>query len=585
MTSGLGADTALRTWLRALEATKDVTRTGALTLAALVRDNARTNPDAIALIDEDTTLSYAELVAGMDECVAWAASSGVPQGGTFGLVMPNRAAFPAIWLGLSGAGYVVALANHTLSAQAIARALAGAGCHAAIIDAGMDPAIAAALAEDFPVTVWSAGHPPAKPALAGSPAPVAKPPCGGDTALLIFTSGTTGMPKAARLSHARIMQWSLWFAGLMDVSGADRLYDCLPLYHGTGGVSALGAMLARGASVVIRRRFSARRFWADVADTHCTIFQYIGELCRYLAAAPPDPAEGRHRLRLFCGNGLRGEVWDLLDRRFAVPRILEFYGATEGAVSLYNCDGRRGAIGRVPGFLAHRFPIALVRCDPATGALLRSADGLCQPCDADEPGEALGRLDPNDPSPARHFEGYTDHSAADSRITRSVLAPGDIWYRTGDLMRRDADGFFWFIDRLGDSFRWKGELVSSTDVAATLCRAPGVHDAVVYPVQVPAAEGRAGMAAIVIGEEFTLEAFAQFLTAALPDYARPLFLRRCSELATTATFKPVKAALMREGYSNTPAGTQLWIYDRSACGYGELTDDLRLRLAAGNLRL
>ena len=189
-----------------------------------------------------------------------------------------------------------------------------------------------------------------------------------DRALTIYTSGTTGLPKAANVSHRRMMQWSLWFAGLMNTGPDDRMYNCLPMYHSIGGVMATGALLVRGGSVVIREKFSASHFWDDMVDWDCTLFQYIGELCRYLVNAPEHPRERQHRLRLRCGNGLRADTWEKFQSRFDIPKILEFYAATEGNVSLYNVEGKLGAIGRVPPFLAHRFPLALVKFDVARGA-------------------------------------------------------------------------------------------------------------------------------------------------------------------------------------------------------------------------
>ena len=183
--------------------------------------------------------------------------------------------------------------------------------------------------------------------------------------------GTTGLPKAVNISHARVLEWSLWFAGLMDIGPDDRMYDCLPMYHSIGGVVAVGAMLVHGGSVLIRPSFSASRFWDDVADGGCTVFQYIGELCRFLVNSPAHPRERAHALRLACGNGLQAEVWTRFTERFQIPHVVEYYAATEGSVSLYNVEERPGAIGRIPPYLAHRFPMALIRCDPATGTALR----------------------------------------------------------------------------------------------------------------------------------------------------------------------------------------------------------------------
>ena len=419
-------------------------------------------------------------------------------------------------------------------------------------------------------------------ALSGAPlAPGERPPLTlGDEALLIYTSGTTGMPKAARVSHLRVMTWSQWFAGIMDARPTDRLYDCLPMYHSIGGVAAVGAMLAAGGCVIVRRGFSAGRFWDDVAASGATIVQYIGELCRYLLAAPPGEADRAHRVRLCCGNGLRADVWLAFEARFAIPRVIEFYAATEGSFSLFNLEGKVGAVGRVPAFMAHRSPVALVRFDPETERPARGPDGFCVRCGTDEAGEALGAIAAG---ADRRFEGYTDAQASRDKVLRDVFAPGDAWLRTGDLMKRDAAGFFSFVDRVGDTFRWRAENVSCAAVTAALADCPGVVAASVYGVAVPGTEGRAGMAAVVAGEGFDPAALRAHLAARLPRYARPLFLRVTGALAMTGTFKPRRAALVAEGYDPARVADPLLFDDGTR--YVPLDAALHAAIVSGAVRL
>jgi len=377
------------------------------------------------------------------------------------------------------------------------------------------------------------------------------------------------------------MQWSLWFAGMMDVVPSDRMYCCLPMYHSIGGVVVTGAALVAGASVFISERFSASRFWDDIADRDCTLFQYIGELCRYLAAAPPHPRERAHKLRLACGNGLRREVWEAFQSRFAIPQILEFYAATEGSFSLYNAEGKPGAIGRIPSYLAHRFPVALVKFDVELGEPARGPDGFCVRCAPDEQGEAIGKL----AAGAGRFEGYTDASASAKKVLRNVFAKGDSWYRTGDLMRRDRSGFFYFVDRIGDTFRWKGENVSTGEVEEVIAACPGVVEVAVYGVAIPGAEGRAGMAVIVPGDGFDLAQLRQHLAQRLPDYARPVFLRIRDGIALTGTFKPQKQQLALEGYDPAAIGDDLYLDDRARGAYIRLEAALHRRIQDGKIRL
>jgi fatty-acyl-CoA synthase len=377
------------------------------------------------------------------------------------------------------------------------------------------------------------------------------------------------------------MQWTHWFAGLIGTTPEDRMYNCLPMYHSVGGVVATGAVLVGGGSVVLRERFSASQFWDDVARWDCTLFQYIGELCRYLVGAPPHPLEREHRLRLACGNGLRRDVWEAFQHRFEIPRIIEFYAATESSFSLYNCDGKPGSIGRIPPFLAHRFPVAIVKTDTDTGETLRGPDGFCIRCAADEIGEAIGKLTES----GGRFEGYTDTAASERKILRDVFEAGDAWYRTGDLMRKDRAGYFYFVDRIGDTFRWKGENVSTIEVEEAISDCPGVAEAVVYGVAVSGADGRAGMAALVTGTEFDLVDFAAHIAAKLPDYARPAFLRICDKIAATGTFKPQKPALAREAFDPGATNDAIYVFDRSQAAFVPLDAELYSCIQRGEMRL
>jgi fatty-acyl-CoA synthase len=357
------------------------------------------------------------------------------------------------------------------------------------------------------------------------------------------------------------------------------------MYHSIGGVVAPGATLVNGGSVVLRQRFSASHFWDDVVESNCTLFQYIGELCRYLIHSPPHPREAEHRLRLCCGNGLRPDVWDEFKRRFRIPWILEFYAATESNFSLYNCEGKLGAIGRIPPFLAHRLPVELVKFDAKTREAIRNEQGFCIRCYANEVGEAIGKILDDHSSAGSRFEGYTDKEASSRKILRSVFVNGDAWFRTGDLMRRDDKGYFYFVDRVGDTFRWKGENVSTTEVADTISAFFGVIESVVYGVTIPGMEGRAGMAAIVVSHDFDLIAFRQHLAERLPEYARPLFLRILSELETTATFKPKKQGLSREGYDPTATVHTIYFDDRARQAFVKLDAALYKRIRTGDVRL
>lgn len=581
----------LKAWIRALEATAPIERGEAPILPVLFDSLAARFGDATALIARETTLSYRGLAEAVNRYARWGLEQGFRSGDVVCLLMPNRIHYMPIWLGLTRIGIVVALVNSNLTDAPLVHAIRVVTPRGVIVSATLSGALRSVRTQlGTSLRVWTDG--PSEDGferldleMAGLRAPPADierpPPTLGSRALFIYTSGTTGLPKAANVSHLRLMQWSFWFAGLMNSGPADRMYDCLPLYHSIGGVVATGAVLVHGGAVVLRERFSAREFWADIAQERCTIFQYIGELCRYLLASPEQPLEIQHSLRLCCGNGLRADVWERFQRRFRIPQILEYYAATEGSFSLYNCEGRVGAIGKIPTFLSHRMPVALVRFDPESAQPVRNVNGLCLRCVAGETGEAIGKLAD---SGGGQFEGYADAEASQKKVLQDVFVKGDRWYRTGDLMRQDEQGFFYFVDRIGDNFRWKGENVSSGEVAAAIAACPGVSDAAVYGVTVPGADGRAGMAALVTTEQFDLDRLAQQL-GTLAAYARPLFLRIVPSIELTGTFRLRKTELASQGYDPARIQDALYVSDPVLRRYVPLDSGVHQRILAGQMKL
>jgi fatty-acyl-CoA synthase len=581
--------------VRALEMTAPIARNTSVTFPVLIEALSDRFGAAPALLSDRDCLTYRALAQRANQYARWAIEQGLAAGEVVCLLMPNCPEYMAIWLGITRVRGIVSLLNTNLTGDSLAHSINLVAPKHVIVGADLVDAFAAVsprLARG--IKSWTHGqgdhgfpridHEIQRVAGDRLQSSECALPSIMDTALHIYTSGTTGLPKAAKVSHFRLMQWSHWFAGMMDTRSNDRMYNCLPMYHSIGGVVATGATLVNGGSAVLRERFSASHFWDDVVEWNCTLFQYIGELCRYLVNSPPHPREAEHRLRLCCGNGLRPDVWDEFKRRFRIPQIFEFYAATESSFSLYNCEGKPGAIGRIPSFLAHRISVALVKFDVETGEPIRNEEGFCIRCSANEVGEAIGKI-LNGSSPGSRFEGYTDKEASDRKVLRNVFVNGDVWYRTGDLMRRDESGYFYFVDRIGDTFRWKGENVSTTEVADTICAYPGVIEAVVYGVVIPGTEGRAGMAAVVVSEDFGLVAFWQHLAERLPEYTRPLFLRIRGEIEMTATFKPKKQDLSREGYDPAVTADVIYFNDRVHQSFVKLDAVLYERLQTGNVRL
>jgi fatty-acyl-CoA synthase len=551
---------------------------------------------APAIASLEASMSYGQLGVRCNQYSRWGISRGLKSGDTAALLMSNCAEYVAVWLGLTRIGVVVALINSQLAGEVLAHSIKIVGPKCLIVGTDLAPRVSAIRAQlPQQLECREVGSPAEEFAslqaelktLSGEALRSAEAAAASidATALYIYTSGTTGLPKAAKVSHYRLMQWSHWFAGMMDTRPSDRMFNCLPLYHSVGGVVATFATLVSGGAVVIRPRFSASDFWRDVRDERCTLFQYIGELCRYLVNTPLQPAETEHSLRIACGNGLRPEVWVPFQTRFKIPRILEYYASTEGNFSLYNCEGQPGAIGRIPAFLASRLQVALLRFDVDRSEPRRNAQGFCERCEANETGEAVGLMPNSGAERGGRFEGYADAEATDGKILRNVFREGDAWYRTGDLMRRDERGYYYFIDRVGETYRWKGENVSTAEVLTVLTAIRGVADGVVYGVSVPGADGRAGIAALLVNADFDLGAFRAEVAARLPPYARPVFLRILSSLEATGTFKPRKQELVQAGFDPGRITDPLYLDDARAQRYVILDAKLHAAITEGSIRI
>jgi fatty-acyl-CoA synthase len=587
----------LRGLLRVVKATKPVTAVDTKTIGDHLDEWVARSGDAPALANETESLTYRQLGARSNAYARWALLRGLGKGDAVALMMPNRPEYLAIWFGLARIGVATALINTNLTGPSLVHSLKSVNAKIAIVDSALAPAFATARADLSGTAIWSYGE-------AGNDDPrldltVAKllgePLTASergdvkinDTAVYIYTSGTTGLPKAARITHSRALRIMYGFGAALDARPEDRSYMVLPMYHSNGGLIAAGLVLPFGGSGFIRDRFSARSFWSDVTARNCTTFVYIGELCRYLLNAPPTNLDQAHKIRACIGNGLRPDIFAAFQARFGIRNVLEFYAATEGNAVMMNFDSRPGSIGRIPKWASSRFPMKVVAFDHDSNAPRRDEQGRCRALGADEVGELLAEIRDDPKLPAARFDGYADPKATQQKVLRDVFKPGDAWFRTGDLVKQDARGYFYFVDRIGDTFRWKGENVSTTEVAETLQQFPGVQEAVVYGVAVPQHDGRAGMAALVVDTPatFDLDGLRAFLTERLPAYARPLFLRFRSQIEVTGTFKQRKVELVAEGFDPRRVGDPVYFDDRAAGGYGPIRDAWLEALESGEVRL
>jgi len=360
-------------------------------------------------------------------------------------------------------------------------------------------------------------------------------------ALYVYTSGTTGLPKASIQSHNKIVRTSVALGMVTSgIKETDTLYCCLPFYHATAFYMCWSTAVANGATTAIRRKFSASNFWSDIHRFDATVFIYIGELCRYLLNQEPTEQENNHNIRMVIGNGLRPELWDEFQQRFRVDRINEFYGSSEGNVSCLNLFNQKQTMGFCVG------PHAIVKLDIDTEEPLRDSNGYLIKTALGEPGLLLGKI-----TALAAFEGYTDKEKNASKIITDAFHKGDKWFNTGDIVKNLGFRHLQFVDRSGDTFRWKGENVSTGEVEMIANLFPGIAECVAYGVEIPNTNGRAGMVAVIpkdSGAELDTDAFYAFLKSELPSYAVPIFIRTLSSVDATGTFKYQRSRLKQQSY-------------------------------------
>lgn len=580
--------------LKTLSLMKVVAPDSSVTVADHVEGWVDKYSDRTALIFQDDALTYREMDAAANRFANWASSQGLKKGDVVALVLDNRLEYVAAWIGFLKLGVTVAMVNYQLRGHALAHCVNISGARMLITHSDLADSNASAVdfyndrpeiwmlggavqgANDLDAALSSASDARPDPSLRSELTQ-------NDVAFFIYTSGTTGLPKAAKFKHYRALTAYYGFAGMVAPKRDDRMYIALPLYHATGGQCAVGLTLSQGGAVIIASKFSATRFWKDIVKHGATMFSYVGELCRYLTNSPADADERRHTIRRVFGNGMRPDVWPKFVERFGISDIVEFYSSTEGNITMFNVDGHEGAMGRLPWYMKRKFEACLVQFDYENEVPIRGADGFLRECGPDEPGELIGRINA-DVSSAR-FEGYQDAEATAKKIIRDGFEKGDAWFRSGDLVKRDKDSYYYFVDRIGDTFRWKGENVSTLEVAHVLTTVPGVSQATVYGVEIPGYDGRAGMAAISCDHALDFSALVSQVTEELPSYARPIFLRLRRELDATGTFKEKKIDLVKEGFDPETVTDPLYYLDPAAKRYEPLGADGFQRITSGDLRL
>ncbi|XP_073962812.1 long-chain fatty acid transport protein 1-like [Choristoneura fumiferana] len=557
------------------------------------------SPNKKAFVMGDRSLTFRQGDEFSNRIAWYFKRQGFKSGEVIALFMETQPEYVFIWLGLAKLRVTTALVNTNLRGAPLTHCLKIAGCKALIFGDEMIGAVKEIQNEirDIPLFQFNSiergetstlqdTSPLASELseMSSEPFTEVEPAKPRDTLMYIYTSGTTGFPKAAVITNIRFFLLPLGVHTSARLSSEDVIYDPLPLHHTAGGVLGAGQAIILGSTVVLRKKFSASNYWSDVAKHGCTVAQYIGEICRYLLAVPPAATDQAHKVRVIVGNGLRPQIWQEFVQRFGVERVLEFYGATEGNSNLINLDSKVGAIGFLSRLVSSVYPLTLVKCDEITGEILRDSDGRCINCGPHEPGLLLGKIDPK--KAILTFSGYADKTASAKKMVRNVKKEGDCYFNTGDILVMDHFGYFYFKDRTGDTFRWRGENVSTAEVEGVISTLVGLKDAIVYGVPIPNVEGKAGMAAIADpGKKLDFSLLSKGIRSSLPAYARPLFIRVLPEPPLTATFKLCKKDLMEQGFNMGVHDDPMYFLDQKTGEYVPLTKKLYDDILKGVIRL
>ena len=560
---------------------------GSWSAARVLEDRAAKNGQSPAILFEDRRYSWSEANAEANRWANFFVSLGIGQGDSVALLLDNRPEFLFALCGLNRLKAVAALINTNISGKGLIHAIEISNSNACIV--GSEHATKLdEIADDLGTlpremifeqadghtepSVFSAADDAIKTFPESPPEGVERPK-GSDARCYIYTSGTTGLPKAAVIKNSRWFAASSMFGrGLLELAPGDINYVALPLYHSNAIFAGWGAVLTTGAGIALRRKFSASQFWSDVRRHQATSFIYIGELLRYLMNQPTQANDQDHAVRVIAGNGLRPDIWEKFGERFGIHEIREFYGATEGNAANVNLESRVGMVGRLqPGQ-------RIIKCDLSSGEVQRNQAGFCEEVSPGETGLLVTVI-----SVATPFDGYADKKATEKKILLDAFKEGDRCFNSGDLLSLHENGWLAFVDRVGDTFRWKGENVSTNEVAETLNDAPGVLESNVYGVPVPGADGRAGMASLNCSGDFSLTEFAEFVQKSLPIFQRPYFLRIQQDMRITGTFKHQKVDYQKEAYD--PERVSDPLYFLSDDTYHPIDQATYSAIAKGDLKL
>ena len=557
------------------------------TCGQVIRARAEEHPDRVFLRFEEEVVTFGDFNRGVNRFANLLRGAGVERGEAVAIMMESSPWFLMAEGAAAKCGVIAALINTSLRGAALRHVLRASTARVVLADAACASSVAALGAAEgliFAADPVAPGHRSLAEALAaaGDSEPALAQVKLSDVMLYIYTSGTTGYPKPTIIRHARFTMGGESLRVVLGLEEGDCSYAPTPLYHGYSNFVGFSPALHAGTAFATRRKFSASHFLDDVARHGVTHFMYVGELCRYLLRQPPSQRDRAHKIRVATGPGLRPDIWCEFVERFGIDRVLETYGQTEANVSLMNRRGRVGSIGRAAPFTHGQ--LKLVRYDVAAQQPVRGRSGFLVECRPGEAGELISEISAKS---TMSFDGYVDRADNEAKILRDCFAAGDVYLRTGDVLRRDRASYYYFVDRIGDTFRWKGENVSTAEVAELLNGAPGVAETAVYGVRVPGTDGRAGMALVVLraGVQFSPADYYAHGEQVLPPYARPLFVRIGASMDVTGTLKHCKSRLQEEGYDLSRVGDPVYFRDERARTYVPLTAELQRLVDGGALAL
>ncbi|KAM8895059.1 long-chain fatty acid transport protein 2-like [Spinachia spinachia] len=555
------------------------------------------HPHKIFVAFESESYSYASTDRRSNQTAnALQSHPGYKPGDTVALFMGNEPAFMFTWLALAKLGSPVALLNHNIRTRSLLHCFNCCKATVLIAAAELKEAVRdvlPSLKEQGVTVLLMAKHcdTPGIESFSGTvdEASDASPPrhlrshiTFKSPAVYVYTSGTTGLPKAAVVNQNRLLT-ALAVLSANGVTSDDVVYLNLPLYHTAGFIIGFIGAIETGSTIILKRKFSASQFWDDCRKYNVTVVQYIGEVMRYLCSTPKKENDKEHKVRLAIGNGIRAEIWREFLNRFGNIKVREFYASTEGNVGFINYAGKIGAIGRIHFFHQKLFPFSLIKYDSERDEPIRDANGLCVESPNGETGLLVSKI--TDIAP---FVGYAQNKEQTERKKLcDVLRKGDLYFNSGDLMRIDKDNFIYFQDRVGDTFRWKGENVATNEVSDILTLCDCLKEANVYGVQVPGHEGRIGMAAVTVkeGAQFDGSGIYNHLVNFLPSYARPRFIRIQDVVEVTATFKQMKVKLVEESFDPGRIQHPIYILDDKEKSYIPLTAQVYSSIISGNIKL